>query len=48
MKVLGLGNDTWVHLSGMEEEFDPKPAHCKKLMVTLPNVYGYVSCICQV
>ena len=22
---LGLGNDTWVYLSGMEEEFDPKP-----------------------
>ena len=22
---LGLGNDTWLHLSGMEEEYDPKP-----------------------
>ena len=22
---LGLGNDTWVYLSGIEEEFDPKP-----------------------
>ena len=22
---LGLGNDTWVYLSGLEEEFDPKP-----------------------
>ena len=22
---LGLGNDTWVYLSGIEEEYDPKP-----------------------
>ena len=22
---LGLGNDTWLHLSGMEEEYDPTP-----------------------
>ena len=24
---LGLGNDTWLHLSGMEEEYDPKPLY---------------------
>ena len=22
---LGLGNDTWAYLSGIEEEYDPKP-----------------------
>ena len=37
---LGLGNDTWVYLSGMEEEFHPKPfykAVCNLYVATLKN-----------